>query len=140
MVLAVGSQVLASRLRIPALISLLPADFTAGALTTDVNPGRLLVPVYRAGSITQFTAMVSAAARDLPPGTWPSPAPPRWPRHRAWHSGPAGRENRRHEDGRPDGLLEGRAVYQVAAFARARGRVGGRSVHDPHGILAQEQP
>ena len=41
-VLAVGSQVLASRLRIPALIILLPAGFTAGALTTDVNPERLL--------------------------------------------------------------------------------------------------
>lgn len=41
-VLAVGSQVLASRLRIPALIILLPAGFTAGALTTDVNPQRLL--------------------------------------------------------------------------------------------------
>ena len=38
LVLAVGSQVLASRLRIPALIILLPAGFTAGALTTDVNP------------------------------------------------------------------------------------------------------
>ena len=38
-VLAVGSQVLASRLRIPALIILLPAGFIAGALTTDVNPG-----------------------------------------------------------------------------------------------------
>ena len=32
-VLAVGSQVLASRLRIPALIILLPAGFIAGALT-----------------------------------------------------------------------------------------------------------
>jgi hypothetical protein len=41
-VLAVGSQVLASRLRIPALIVLLPAGFTAGALTTDVDPQRLL--------------------------------------------------------------------------------------------------
>ena len=37
-VLAVGSQVLASRLRIPALIVLLPVGFTAGALTSDVNP------------------------------------------------------------------------------------------------------
>ena len=36
--LAVGSQVLASRLRIPAIILLLPAGFTAGAITTDVNP------------------------------------------------------------------------------------------------------
>jgi NhaP-type Na+/H+ or K+/H+ antiporter len=42
MVLAVGSQVLANRLRIPALIILLPAGFIAGALTTDVNPQRLL--------------------------------------------------------------------------------------------------
>ncbi|HTZ22880.1 MAG TPA: cation:proton antiporter [Streptosporangiaceae bacterium] len=40
--LAVGSQILASRLRIPALIVLLPAGFAAGALTTDVNPDRLL--------------------------------------------------------------------------------------------------
>jgi NhaP-type Na+/H+ or K+/H+ antiporter len=40
--LAVGSQVLASRLRIPALIILLPAGFIAGALTSDVNPERLL--------------------------------------------------------------------------------------------------
>lgn len=40
--LAVGSQVLASRLRIPALIVLLPAGFAAGALTGDVNPQHLL--------------------------------------------------------------------------------------------------
>jgi NhaP-type Na+/H+ or K+/H+ antiporter len=42
LVLAAGSQVLASRLRIPALIIMLPAGFTAGALTTDVNPDHLL--------------------------------------------------------------------------------------------------
>jgi NhaP-type Na+/H+ or K+/H+ antiporter len=47
LVLAVGSQVLASRLRIPALIILLPAGFTAGALTTDVNPSRLLGPAFQ---------------------------------------------------------------------------------------------
>ena len=46
-VLAVGSQVLASRLRIPALIILLPAGFTAGALTTDVNPQHLLGPAFQ---------------------------------------------------------------------------------------------
>ena len=46
-VLAVGSQVLASRLRIPALIILLPAGFIAGALTTDVNPGRLLGTAFQ---------------------------------------------------------------------------------------------
>jgi NhaP-type Na+/H+ or K+/H+ antiporter len=38
---------LASRLRIPALIILLPAGFTAGALTTDVNPNRLLGAAFQ---------------------------------------------------------------------------------------------
>ncbi|MFD9390520.1 cation:proton antiporter [Streptomyces sp. NPDC060000] len=41
-VLAVGSQVVAHRLRVPALIVLLPVGFTAGALTDDVDPERLL--------------------------------------------------------------------------------------------------
>jgi NhaP-type Na+/H+ or K+/H+ antiporter len=44
--LAVGSQVLASRLRIPALIVLLPVGFAAGALTPDVDPERLLGPAF----------------------------------------------------------------------------------------------
>ncbi|MFI1467836.1 cation:proton antiporter [Streptomyces wuyuanensis] len=39
--LAVGSQIVASRLRIPALILLLPAGFTAGALTDVVHPDKL---------------------------------------------------------------------------------------------------
>src|SRR3974377_1479455 len=47
LVLAVGSQVLASQLRIPALIVLLPAGFTAGALTTDLNPQRLLGAAFQ---------------------------------------------------------------------------------------------
>ena len=47
LVLAVGSQVLAARLRIPALIILLPAGFTAGALTSDVNPERLLGAAFQ---------------------------------------------------------------------------------------------
>ncbi|MEX1652058.1 cation:proton antiporter [Streptomyces pseudovenezuelae] len=41
-VLAVGSQILAGRLRIPALIVLLPVGFAAGALIDDVDPERLL--------------------------------------------------------------------------------------------------
>ncbi len=45
--LAVGSQVLASRLRIPALIILLPAGFIAGAITTDVNPQNLLGAAFQ---------------------------------------------------------------------------------------------
>lgn len=47
MLLAVGSQVIASCLRIPALIILLPAGFTVGALTTDVNPERLLGAAFQ---------------------------------------------------------------------------------------------
>jgi len=46
-VLAVGSQVLASQLRIPALIILLPAGFIAGLVTSDVNPSRLLGPAFQ---------------------------------------------------------------------------------------------
>jgi len=41
LVLAVGSQILAGRLRIPALIVLLPVGFTAGATTDIVDPERL---------------------------------------------------------------------------------------------------
>jgi NhaP-type Na+/H+ or K+/H+ antiporter len=47
LVLAVGSQVLASRLRIPAIIILLPAGFLAGAMTADVNPERLLGAAFQ---------------------------------------------------------------------------------------------
>jgi NhaP-type Na+/H+ or K+/H+ antiporter len=47
LVLAVGSQVLASRLRIPALIVLLPVGFIAGALTDDINPNNLLGPAFQ---------------------------------------------------------------------------------------------
>src|SRR5262245_28346299 len=46
-VLAVGSQVVANRLRIPGLIVLLPAGFTAGALTKDVNPQHLLGAAFQ---------------------------------------------------------------------------------------------
>ncbi len=45
--IAVGSQVIASRLAIPALIVLLPAGFLAGAFTTDVDPIRLLGPSFQ---------------------------------------------------------------------------------------------
>src|SRR5215831_16567331 len=40
--LAIGCQILGSKLRIPALLLLLPAGFIAGALTDDVNPNKLL--------------------------------------------------------------------------------------------------
>ncbi|MFF0287418.1 cation:proton antiporter [Streptomyces sp. NPDC005262] len=46
LVLAVGSQVLAGRLRIPALIVLLPVGFAAGALVDELDPYRLLGPAF----------------------------------------------------------------------------------------------
>ncbi|MFD5593451.1 cation:proton antiporter [Streptomyces griseorubiginosus] len=46
LVLAVGSQILASRLRIPALIVLLPVGFAAGAWIDEVDPQRLLGPAF----------------------------------------------------------------------------------------------
>src|SRR6202046_5449017 len=55
--LAVGSQVLASRLRIPALLLLLPAGFIAGALTTAVNPQDLLGPAFHA-SVSLSVAVI----------------------------------------------------------------------------------
>ncbi|MFC1415393.1 cation:proton antiporter [Streptacidiphilus cavernicola] len=42
LVLAVGAQVLAARLRLPGIILLLPVGFVAGALTDDVHPDKLL--------------------------------------------------------------------------------------------------
>ncbi|MEV0269429.1 cation:proton antiporter [Hamadaea sp. NPDC050747] len=47
LVLAVGAQVLASRLHIPALIVLLPVGFAAGALTDVVDPEKLLGPAFQ---------------------------------------------------------------------------------------------
>lgn len=44
--LALGCQVVAARLRIPSIILLLPAGFVAGALTSNVNPDRLLGPAF----------------------------------------------------------------------------------------------
>ncbi|MFJ5136412.1 cation:proton antiporter [Streptomyces sp. NPDC088707] len=47
-VLATGSQILASKLRVPALIILLPAGFTAGAITDVIHPDKLLGPDFSA--------------------------------------------------------------------------------------------
>ncbi|MGW9131788.1 cation:proton antiporter [Streptomyces sp. NPDC055681] len=46
LVLAVGSQILAGRLRIPALIVLLPVGFAAGAVVDELDPQRLLGPAF----------------------------------------------------------------------------------------------
>lgn len=48
--LAVGSQLLASLLRIPAILLLLPAGFIAGVLTDDVNPEKLLGAAFSPSS------------------------------------------------------------------------------------------
>jgi NhaP-type Na+/H+ or K+/H+ antiporter len=45
--LAAGSQVLASLLKIPAIIILLPAGFAVGAITADVNPQHLLGSAFQ---------------------------------------------------------------------------------------------
>ena len=76
LVLAVGAQVLASRLRIPAIIVLLPAGFIAGALTSDVNPERLLGPAF------EPLVSLSGAAPHLHPGDRdPAVAAPPGPAH-----------------------------------------------------------
>lgn len=48
MVLATGSQILASKLRVPALIILLPAGFAAGALTDVIHPDKLMGQTFSA--------------------------------------------------------------------------------------------
>jgi len=45
--LAVGCQVVAGRLRIPALILLLPVGFCAGAITDDIQPDQLLGSLFQ---------------------------------------------------------------------------------------------
>ncbi|GGY08912.1 cation:proton antiporter [Streptomyces tanashiensis] len=45
-VLATGSQILASKLRLPALIILLPVGFAAGAMTDVIHPDKLLGPTF----------------------------------------------------------------------------------------------
>src|SRR5262245_252192 len=47
LVLAVGSQVLARMVRVPALVVLLPVGFIAGAATGDVQPDNLLGSLYQ---------------------------------------------------------------------------------------------
>ncbi len=46
-VLAVGSQLIAGRLRLPAIVLLLPAGFLAGMATNDVHPDVLLGELYQ---------------------------------------------------------------------------------------------
>jgi NhaP-type Na+/H+ or K+/H+ antiporter len=74
-VLAVGSQVLASQLRVPALIIMLPAGFTAGAITGDVNPERLLGPAFHslvslAVAVILYNAGLGLGLGKMARNTW----------------------------------------------------------------------
>ncbi|MCX5254723.1 cation:proton antiporter [Streptomyces canus] len=73
-VLATGSQVLASKLRVPALIVLLPAGFTAGALTDVVHPAELMGAnfsglVSLAVAVILYDAGLGLNLRNLKGGT-----------------------------------------------------------------------
>jgi predicted amidohydrolase YtcJ len=145
-------------------LTLLPAFADSHEHLMEASRNTLLVPVDRARSIAEFTAMVAAAARNAAPGGWIMTA-------MAWHESnlaenrlptgaeldaaapgnpvlarrgghlavantaalaaagvgpgtpdPPGGKIGRRPDGRPDGMLEGGAVWQVAAFAPALGR------------------
>jgi hypothetical protein len=142
-------------------LTLLPAFADSHEHLMEASRNTLLVPVDRARSIAEYTAMVTTAARATAPGEWimtsmawhesnlaenrmPSgaeldaaaPANPVLAR-RGGHLAvantaaltaagigpgtpdPPGGTIGRQPDGRPDGVLEGGAVWQVAAFAPA---------------------
>ncbi|MFF4276995.1 cation:proton antiporter [Streptomyces sp. NPDC001536] len=56
-VLATGSQILASKLRVPALIILLPVGFAAGAITDVIHPDELLGPAF-SGLVSLSVAVI----------------------------------------------------------------------------------
>jgi len=142
-------------------VTLLPTFADSHEHLMEASRNTLLVPVDRAHSIAEFTAMVAAAARDAAPGAWIMTS-------MAWHESnlaenrlptgaeldaaapdnpvlarrsghlavantvaltaagigpgtpdPPGGKIGHLPDGRPDGVLEGGAVWQVAAFAPA---------------------
>jgi NhaP-type Na+/H+ or K+/H+ antiporter len=68
--LAVGCQILASRLRIPAIVVLLPVGFVAGALTNDIDPTNIVGPAFEplvslAVAVILFDAGVELDLRRL---------------------------------------------------------------------------
>src|SRR5205823_11456037 len=69
-VLAVGSQLMAGRLRLPAIVVLLPVGFLAGIVTDDVHPDALLGAVYQpfvslAVGLILFEAGLRLSLRDV---------------------------------------------------------------------------
>ena len=45
--LAVGTRLLAERLRLPAIVLLLPVGFAAGAMTSDLDPNNLFAGAFQ---------------------------------------------------------------------------------------------
>ncbi len=73
LVLAVGSQLLARLVGVPALVVLLPAGFVAGVATHDVQPANLLGALYQpfvsiAVGIILFEAGLRLSLGELDPG------------------------------------------------------------------------
>jgi NhaP-type Na+/H+ or K+/H+ antiporter len=73
LILAVGSQLLARLVGVPALVVLLPAGFVAGVATHDVQPANLLGALYQpfvsiAVGIILFEAGLRLSLRELDPG------------------------------------------------------------------------
>jgi NhaP-type Na+/H+ or K+/H+ antiporter len=69
-VLAVGSQLLAGRLRLPAIVVLLPVGFLAGIATDDVHPDALLGALYQpfvslAVGLILFEAGLRLSVREI---------------------------------------------------------------------------
>ena len=72
LVLAVGSQLLAKALRLPAIVVLLPVGFIAGILTNDVHPADLLGSLYQpfvsvTVGVILFEAGLRLSFRDVTP-------------------------------------------------------------------------
>ncbi len=76
LVLAVGSQLLARVLALPAIVVLLPVGFIAGILTKDVRPSDLLGALYQpfvsvAVGVILFEAGLRLSFRDVTPRVRP---------------------------------------------------------------------
>jgi NhaP-type Na+/H+ or K+/H+ antiporter len=72
LVLAVGSQLVAKVLRLPAIVVLLPVGFIAGIVTEDVRPSDLLGALYQpfvsvAVGVILFEAGLRLSFRDVTP-------------------------------------------------------------------------
>src|SRR5262245_41099418 len=72
-VLAVGSQLVARRARVPAIVVLLPVGFVAGIATDDVHPDVLLGDLFQpfvavAVGVILFEAGLRLSFREVPTG------------------------------------------------------------------------